>query len=141
MFASAYKKIFSLILCFSSSSAMVGCGSSGSKELEKVLTHKANFTYINALDYMSDFYVQKRLITTGSSGLFDDKHLAIANVEARTVSSQYDYDFPIATNMVNFGSLDSNSQENKISPTPHSAMTSSFGLLLGKMMMAVTYRT
>ena len=103
-----------LLTAISIVSSLAGCDSSVSDELENALTHEAEMSFINTLDYSVDFHVQKRTLTAGSSGLFDSKNLAAGNVLSNTATDDFDYDYPAITNAVNIGIHSTNGAENEI---------------------------
>ncbi len=103
---STSNKGFSIALLFGVAAALSGCGES-TDELDDKLTHQANMSFINSLDYMADFHVKKRSISIGYSGLFDSDNIAAGDVEANAVGSRYNYSYKVINNMINLGVKDS----------------------------------
>ncbi|MEC8327088.1 MAG: hypothetical protein VX100_13560 [Pseudomonadota bacterium] len=97
-------------LCFGA----IGCSDSITDDLDDALTHEAEFSFINAMDYSVDFHLQKRTISAGSSGLFDSKNRVAGNVQVNGYSSEYNYDFPAVMNMVNIGMRSAMSSQNEV---------------------------
>ncbi|MDE3273844.1 hypothetical protein [Pseudoalteromonas sp. G4] len=93
---------------------LIGCSESITDDLDDALTHEAEFSFINAMDYSLDFHLQQRNLATGSSGLFDSKNLAAGNVQVNGYSSEYDYDYPAVMNMVNIGMRSAMSSQNEV---------------------------
>ncbi|MCG7536617.1 hypothetical protein [Pseudoalteromonas sp. OOF1S-7] len=91
------------------SAALTGCG--GSDELNEQLNHDAEMSFVNSLDYMADFHVKKRSISSGYSGLFDSGSVVSADVPAKEVGKTYSYSYKAINNMINLGVKDSNSGE------------------------------
>ncbi|WP_337117769.1 hypothetical protein [Pseudoalteromonas sp. B160] len=58
---STSNKGFSIALLFGVAAALSGCGES-TDELDDKLTHQANMSFINSLDYMADFHVKKGVL-------------------------------------------------------------------------------
>lgn len=94
--------------------ATVGCSDSITDDLDNALTHEAEFSFINAMDYSLDFHLQKRSLTTGSSGLFDSKNRVAGNIQVNGYSSEYDYDYPAVMNQVNIGMRGAMSNSNEV---------------------------
>lgn len=94
--------------------ATVGCSDSITDDLDNALTHEAEFSFVNAMDYSLDFHLQKRTITAGSSGLFDSKNRVAGNVQVNGYSSEYNYDFPAVMNIVNIGMRSAMSSQNEV---------------------------
>ncbi len=86
--------------------ALSGCGET-SDELDDKLTHNAKITFINSLNYMADFYLDKRSISTGYSGLFDNDNAVSRDVPFNEVGITYGYSYKVINNMINLGVRDS----------------------------------
>lgn len=99
-------KGFIIAIAVSFSTMLAGCGES-SDELDDKLTHTADLYFINSLPYMADFYVDKRNISTGYSGLFDSNNLVSADVNTNDIGSAYTYSYKAINNMINLGVKDS----------------------------------
>ncbi|MGF1909937.1 hypothetical protein L4C38_10885 [Vibrio kasasachensis] len=106
------KKGLRLVLLTGFSAALIGC-SLESDELKDALTHDAKMSFVNALDYMADFHVKKRYISSSYSGLFDSKNISSKDVPKKATGSTYAYSYRAIHNMVNLGVKDSNSNSNK----------------------------
>lgn len=91
--------------------ALMGCG--GSDEVDNALSHSAKLSYVNSLDVMSDFYVDKRSISLGYNGLFDSKNRASGDVDKNSIGATYSYTYKAINNMVNIGVKESNGHEEK----------------------------
>lgn len=92
----------SMILILSGTITLSGCGEN-SDELEEELTHNTKISFINSLNDMTDFHVQKRSISTGYSGLFDDDKLVAPNIPAYEIGDTYNYSYKLINNMINIG--------------------------------------
>ncbi|AXT32617.1 hypothetical protein D1819_06865 [Pseudoalteromonas tunicata] len=89
----------------------MGCGSSD--EVDEALEKNAKFSFVNSLDSTSDFYVDKRSISLGYSGLFDSKNRVSDDVSQNSVGATYSYNYKAINNMVNVGVKESNGNEEK----------------------------
>lgn len=99
-------KGLSIVFMFSLIAALSGCGET-SDELDEKLTHHAQMSFVNGLDYMANFYLKKRNISTGYSGLFDSKNIVANGVVANITSDHYNYSYKLINNMINIGVRDS----------------------------------
>ena len=86
--------------------ALTGCLDS-SDELDDKLTLEVKLSFVNSLSYMADFYVQKRSVSNGYSGLFDNDNLASRDVPKNEVASTYSYRYKVTNTMLNLGVKDS----------------------------------
>ncbi|EAR30810.1 hypothetical protein PTD2_04536 [Pseudoalteromonas tunicata D2] len=100
------KKGFGIAFMFGLTAVLTGCGES-SDELDDKLNHDVKITLVNSLDYMVDFHVKKRSISTGYSGLFDSDKIASKDIPSNSVANTYNYSYKVTNNMVNFGVRDS----------------------------------
>ena len=94
------------VLMLGLTTILSGCDDNSS-ELDEKLTYQANISFVNTLSYMTDFYLDKRSISTGYSGLFDGDHAVSKDVPVNEVTSTYNYSYKVTNNMVNLGVKDS----------------------------------
>jgi hypothetical protein len=85
----------------------------GSDELDDTLSRDAEMTFVNTLTSMSDFYVEKRNISLGYSGLFNSDNIVSRDVPQNSVGETYSYQYKAISNLVNLGVKDSNNNEQK----------------------------
>lgn len=102
-----------LILLTSFCAGLLGCGGSDSNELDNTLSHSAALSFVNSLDASSDFYLDKRSISLGYSGLFDSKNKVSDDVNYNSVSATYSYSYKAMNNMINIGIKENNGAEEK----------------------------
>lgn len=85
----------------------------GSDELDDTLSRDAKMSFVNSLTSMSDFYAEKRNISSGYSGLFNSYNIVSRDVPQDSVGETYTYKYKAISNMVNLGVRDSNNNEQK----------------------------
>jgi hypothetical protein len=106
IFMHSNKKELSIALMLSVTAALFGCGDS-IDDLDDALTHDAKISFVNSLDYMTDFHIKKRNIASGYSGLFDNDNVKSRDVPTNSVGDTYSYRYKAINNMVNLGIRDS----------------------------------